>query len=322
MVALLDLVEEVASGVVRVTLGELCGLVSREVLDALFCLEMQFDVMDLASCIDPLVGVAGVAVHVAVAIGSAAVGEEDRDLVDALRHQRPEVPHCVGIAKIGLRRFLLGVDEVRELHGVADEEDRRVVADHVEVALLRVELDREAARVTVCIRGASLASHRAESQEKRGALAHFVQESSLAVLAHICGHLEEPVRSCALGMHHPLRDALSVQFKSSPTYRKLRVYQSGASQRSALGRTRLQCASSGCHRWASPWTWSRFSSSDDFFLLFLQNLILTNPLLLLIIFEIFSNFNIFLRDFNGKEDPAHSLKNVEHLSLKARIREC
>ena len=36
---------------------------------------------------------------------------------------------------------LLGVDEVRELDGVTDEEDRSVVSDHVVVSFLSVELD-------------------------------------------------------------------------------------------------------------------------------------------------------------------------------------
>ena len=40
---------------------------------------------------------------------------------------------------------LLGVDEVRELGRLADEEHRRVVADHVPVAILGVELQGEAA---------------------------------------------------------------------------------------------------------------------------------------------------------------------------------
>ena len=40
------------------------------------------------------------------------------------------------------------MDEIGEFQRVADEEDRRVVADQVVVAVIGVELDREAARVT------------------------------------------------------------------------------------------------------------------------------------------------------------------------------
>ena len=50
-----------------------------------------------------------------------------------------------GISRSGSR--LDGVDEVRELDAVLDEEHRHVVADQVAVALVGVELDREAADV-------------------------------------------------------------------------------------------------------------------------------------------------------------------------------
>jgi hypothetical protein len=55
------------------------------------------------------------------------------------------------------------VDEVAELVGVADEEYRRVVADQVPVALVGVELDREAASS----RSASAAPRSPATVEKR-----------------------------------------------------------------------------------------------------------------------------------------------------------
>ena len=45
---------------------------------------------------------------------------------------------------MGDRISLLGVDEAGEEERVPDEEDGRVVAHHVPVALLRVELDGKA----------------------------------------------------------------------------------------------------------------------------------------------------------------------------------
>src|SRR5438067_728728 len=57
---------------------------------------------------------------------------------------------------------LLRVVEVPELRGVAHEEGRRVVADLVVVALLRVELEGEAAHVAVRVRVALFAGHRRE----------------------------------------------------------------------------------------------------------------------------------------------------------------
>lgn len=129
--------------------------------------------------------------------------------MDALRDEGPEVPHCVWVSAISLGHLLLRVDEVRELHRIADEEDGGVVAHHIEVTLLRVELHSKATRVTIGIRSASLSSHRAESQEHGSPLADLVQERGLAVLGDVLGNLEEAMGSSPLRMNHTLRDTLT-----------------------------------------------------------------------------------------------------------------
>lgn len=54
---------------------------------------------------------------------------------------------------------MIFIYEPGEEDGVADEEDGRVVAHQVPVALLRVELDGETAGVAGRVRGTALASH-------------------------------------------------------------------------------------------------------------------------------------------------------------------
>ena len=76
-----------------------------------------------------------------------------------LGHVRQEVPECVRVLQVGLRVALLGVDEVGELRGVADEEHRGVVSGHVPVALLGLELHCESARVALSISRALFAAH-------------------------------------------------------------------------------------------------------------------------------------------------------------------
>ena len=49
-------------------------------------------------------------------------------------------PEIVGIGKMGLRVALLGVDKRSELGRVANEEDRGVVEDPIEVAFLCLDL--------------------------------------------------------------------------------------------------------------------------------------------------------------------------------------
>ena len=67
----------------------------------------------------------------------AAVAHEVGDLVRGLRRVGPEVPLHRAVAQAGVGEPLLAADEVRELHRVADEEDRGVVADEVPVAVRR-----------------------------------------------------------------------------------------------------------------------------------------------------------------------------------------
>ncbi|MNI67131.1 hypothetical protein D3C73_1227430 [compost metagenome] len=84
------------------------------------------------------------AVHVTVAVRDAAIGKQNRDLVQCLRGVRPEIPHGLSTFQIALRQTLLGVDKVREFEWVTDEEHGCVVAHDVPVTFLGVELQREA----------------------------------------------------------------------------------------------------------------------------------------------------------------------------------
>mmetsp|Transcript_34855 Transcript_34855/g.86495 ORF Transcript_34855/g.86495 Transcript_34855/m.86495 type:complete len:549 (+) Transcript_34855:1360-3006(+) len=160
---ILDAVVEVPCGIVGIAPCQRPGLLSREVLDPLVSLEVHLDIGHLAVLVDKLERVGAIAVHVSVAVGRAAVAEEDRHLVDALGNQRQEIPEHVRVRNVGHGAALLRVDEVGELDGVANEEDRRVVPHHVPVALLGVELDREAAGVASSVSASPLAAHSRET---------------------------------------------------------------------------------------------------------------------------------------------------------------
>ncbi len=56
------------------------------------------------------------------------------------------------------RVSLLRVDEAGEKHRIANEENGRVVSDQIPIALLRIELHREAARIARRVRTAALAA--------------------------------------------------------------------------------------------------------------------------------------------------------------------
>ena len=77
--------------------------------------------------------------------------------------EAPEVPVVEGAAQVGARVPFHGVVEVGEFQRVAQEEDRRVVAHEIPVALFGVELHGEAADVALGVGGAALARRRWKS---------------------------------------------------------------------------------------------------------------------------------------------------------------
>src|SRR5690606_25097023 len=129
-----------------------------QALDALLGLEVELAPHALALVVDQRIGVAAVAVHVPVAGGYAAIGKENRHLMQRFRAKRPEIPLHVHVAHVGFGIALLGMNELGELVRIAHEEDRRVVADQIPVAFLGVELDRKAANIAFSVGRAALAS--------------------------------------------------------------------------------------------------------------------------------------------------------------------
>jgi hypothetical protein len=151
------------------------------------------------------------AVHVPVRRRRAAVAEQHGDHVRRLGRVREEVPERVGVLESGRRVALVRVHHVGELHRVADEEHRQVVADEVVVALLRVELDGEAAWVAFAVGRAALAADGREAHQRRGAAPLLAEHVRLAEPAHVLRALEEAERAGTLGVHDPLGDTLAIE---------------------------------------------------------------------------------------------------------------
>ena len=170
-----------------------------EILDPLVRLEVVLDPELLAGGVDPHEGVTAVAVHVPPGPGCSPVGHEERHLVRGLGRERPEVPLHVVVAQMGVGAALLGVDEIGELGWVADEEDRRVVAHEVVVALVRVELDREAAGVPHGVGGPELTGDRREPDEHVGRDV-LLEDLGPRVLAHVVEAFEDAEGAAALGV--------------------------------------------------------------------------------------------------------------------------
>ena len=132
-------------------------------------------------------------------------------------------PEHVRILEVRLRVTLLGVDKVRELGGVADEEHGRVVEHPVEVALLSLDLDgetcpfalnsysetesnrwRRTTRITRRVRGTGLATDGRETDGQGRLLADGVEERRAGKVGDIVRRLEVSVRTRTLSVHDTL----------------------------------------------------------------------------------------------------------------------
>jgi hypothetical protein len=122
---------------------------------------VHLDIDESAIILEPFVGVARITVLVVETVRSSTIGEKNHHLMNRLRvlgeiilerakargknqhhHNMVKVqstahPERIGILQVSLGVPLLGVDEVRELCGVPDEEDRSVVEHPVPVTFIR-----------------------------------------------------------------------------------------------------------------------------------------------------------------------------------------
>ena len=126
-------------------------------------------------------------------------------------HKVPErVVGALRLRDLSVRVWLAGVDHVRELDAVLDEEHRDVVADQVVVALVGVEAGRETAGVPGKIGRPAGAEHGGEPDEYRRLGATF-EETGLANAVSRAVADEHTVRAGSARMNHALRDAFVVE---------------------------------------------------------------------------------------------------------------
>jgi hypothetical protein len=104
------------------------------------------------------------------------------------------------------------VDEIAELQRILNEEDGGIVADHVSVALFGVELEGEAAGITLGVSGTLFSADGGESQEGWGALADLREELGRGVLGHVRVVTDEmAVRGGTFGVDDTLGGTLTIE---------------------------------------------------------------------------------------------------------------
>ena len=80
------------------------------------------------------------------------------------------------------------MNHIRELHGILDEKYGNVVANNVPVALLGVELDREATYISNSV-GRATTTENCREAEEDWSLARGVGENACG--SNVCGRLEK-----------------------------------------------------------------------------------------------------------------------------------
>ncbi len=133
--------------------------------------QWNFTSVVLPLAVDQPEGVDAETLHGPIRPGNGSVRHDPHQHVGGLGRQRGEVPEGV-VGGLGLRDLpvglgLGGVDEVRELDAVLDEEDRHVVADQIPVALPGVEPHGESPDIPSSIRRTPGTGHGRESHEGR-----------------------------------------------------------------------------------------------------------------------------------------------------------
>ncbi len=210
-----------ADGVVEVTAVEVGvdtvegqGLVPHQAVHAEHRLPVELHQAGAAVGVDETEGVDAEALHHAIGARDRPVGHRPHQHVGRLGDHRDEVPER-RVRGLRLRDLTIGfrlggVDQIRELDAVPDEEHGDVVADEIEDALVGVELHREAADVAHGVGGASRTDDGGEPCEHRRHPPRL-EESRARDLGDVAVRLEHAVRSCSTGVHHTLRDPLVIE---------------------------------------------------------------------------------------------------------------
>ena len=200
---------------IRVGAGDLDRLVPRERVRSGHRIPVKFNEARLARRVHEAERVHAESLHHAQAPGYRAVRHHPHQHVGRLRHERHEIPERV-VRRCRLRHAVMrlgldGVNQVRKLHRILDEEHRDVVADEIPVALVGVELHGESADIARGVRRATLPRHGREAHENRGALARLGEDRRAGEIRKGLIALEIAVRGRSARVHDALGNALVVE---------------------------------------------------------------------------------------------------------------
>lgn len=129
----------------------------------------------------------------------------------AFRAQRPKVPSGNSVWQVGSWVSFLGVDEIRELNWVSDEENWCVISNHIPITFFSVELDCKASWISGSISWTLFASDSWESEENWCGFSNLSEQLGLGVSADIMSSFKVAMSTSALCMDNSFWNSLSVE---------------------------------------------------------------------------------------------------------------
>jgi len=198
----------------RVVWRVIHGFLLRDPFNTLVGFEVDLSVDPLPFLVDEFEGVTAISVHVSVAIGDTTIAEKNHSLMNSLRILTQIVPEHGGVistTEMGSWISLLSVDEVRELGGVSEEEDRCIVGDEVPVPFVSSELDGKTTRVSGTIMGSRFTTNSRESNGQAAFLSLLREHvGETEVWNGVCA-FKVAVGSRTFGVDDTFWDPLSVE---------------------------------------------------------------------------------------------------------------
>ena len=127
-----------------------------------------------------------------------------------------------------------GMNQVRKLHRVLDEEHRHIVADQIPIALIGVKLDGKATYIARRILGSALTCDGRESYKHRRNFARFLKRGRAGDFAHRLIRFKKTVRARSTRVNNALRNALMV--KVGKLFAEYKIFEQSRATQTRLER--------------------------------------------------------------------------------------
>lgn len=137
---------------------------------------MEFDEPSFGRFVDEGVSLDAKSLHVTVVDRNPHVVVKPSERQQALRVVRAEIEESPWFLNVRFRIRFERADDLGELHRVADEEHREIVADQIEVSFARVEFDGESTGIAEGFGAAALVDDGGESDDDGGLGAGCAEE--------------------------------------------------------------------------------------------------------------------------------------------------